>query len=875
MKKLFYGLAPLSCQNVFEDLAHANKHIILFLLVGLSLLPMQSLYAQRITHNFRNTSMSEALTVLAKSTKDYHINFMYNELEDFTVTTNVVKRTAPDAIQQIIGFYPMKMTIDGQNIFVECTQKAPTKMMGRIVDTHHRPVDFANVALLNVRDSSFITGGVTNENGQFVIPCEARKAIVRVSCVGYHTAYGTYNTGKLGSITLKEATMNLQKVVVKGHQKTFEKSREGLLTNVQGTQLSHAGTANDVLKYVPMVTGKDGNFEVFGKGKPEIYINNRKVQGDQELSQLNSSDIKNVELITNPGAKYDGSVRSVIRIRTRRPQGEGWSGTITTKNGFQHYLGTVDQANLKYRVGGWEFFSNMGYLNKKIYFAQTQNMETFGENLWNQDIQIAANARSMDFFAKTGFSWQINDKQSVGAYYTNGELNQRSAIHYLTSSYVGETLDESYLTDALSRNKEMPSHHVNLYYNGEVGKLGIDFNMDYIWRKKWHPEDFMENNVSISEVNQIHSTSDARRRMVAEKLVLSYPFWKGNVELGNEFTSSRVSNDFSINFASMGSSSTVSKENNMAVFVQLTQQWDKVGIQAGLRYEHVKFNYWEDGQAKTDQSKTYNNLFPSMSLDAELGKTQWTLSYSSKTQRPSYEDLDGTVSYVNPLLVETGNPYLAPMKIRTVELNGAWKSFFWNLSYTYTKDAALNVSKPYGEDGKVKLLTMENEPKIQHLQAFVGSQQQFGIWQPKLNVGIIKQWLTIDYQNERKSMGKPHGLLQFQNAIHLPADIWLNLDMQWQFAGYEDNSYMGSASYVNAKLYKAFCKNRFSVSLEANDMFNKDHYNLTLYTNQVKVFQNNKKNDNRTLWLTLRYNFNTSKSRYKGTGAGNAEQNRL
>lgn len=218
-------------------------------LAVLAFLPLLPIHAQRISHNFRNTSMSEALTLLAKSTKDYHINFMYNELEDFTVTTNVVKRTAPDAIQQIIGFYPMKMTIDGQNIFVECTQKTPTKMMGRIVDTHRRPVDFANVALLNVGDSTFITGGVTNENGQFVIPCEARKAIVRVSCVGYQTAYGTYTTGKLGNITLKEATMNLQKVVVKGHQKTFEKSREGLLTNVQGTQLSHAGTANDVLKY--------------------------------------------------------------------------------------------------------------------------------------------------------------------------------------------------------------------------------------------------------------------------------------------------------------------------------------------------------------------------------------------------------------------------------------------------------------------------------------------------------------------------------------------------------------------------------------------------------------------------------------------------
>ena len=153
----------------------------IMLLAGLMSLSLQTIYAQRITRSFRNTSMSEALTILAKSTKDYHINFMYDELEDFTVTTSIVKRTAPDAIRQIMGFYPMKMTIDGENIFVECTQKTPTKMIGRIIDNKNRPVDFANVALLNVRDSSLINGGVTNENGQFVIPCEARKAIVRVS----------------------------------------------------------------------------------------------------------------------------------------------------------------------------------------------------------------------------------------------------------------------------------------------------------------------------------------------------------------------------------------------------------------------------------------------------------------------------------------------------------------------------------------------------------------------------------------------------------------------------------------------------------------------------------------------------------------------
>ena len=97
------------------------------LLAGLMSLSLQTIYAQRITRSFRNTSMSEALTILAKSTKDYRINFMYDELEDFTVTTSIVKRTAPDAIRQIMGFYPMKMTIDGENIFVECTQKTSTQ----------------------------------------------------------------------------------------------------------------------------------------------------------------------------------------------------------------------------------------------------------------------------------------------------------------------------------------------------------------------------------------------------------------------------------------------------------------------------------------------------------------------------------------------------------------------------------------------------------------------------------------------------------------------------------------------------------------------------------------------------------------------------
>ena len=149
------------------------------ILAVISLFFFQVTFAQRITRQYNNVSFSAALKDLNARQDKYSINFVYDELEDFKVTKSIRNQSVPDAIQQLIGFYPIKMKVIDHVIIVECMQKSATKMIGRIVDEHHRPVDFANVALLNVGDSTFITGGVTNENGQFVIPCEAKRAIGR------------------------------------------------------------------------------------------------------------------------------------------------------------------------------------------------------------------------------------------------------------------------------------------------------------------------------------------------------------------------------------------------------------------------------------------------------------------------------------------------------------------------------------------------------------------------------------------------------------------------------------------------------------------------------------------------------------------------
>ena len=152
----------------------------------------------------------------------------------------------------------------------------------------------------------------------------------------------------------------LGEVVVKSNRPVTAIKGDALVTNVAGTQLEHAGTAEDVLVQVPMVVGRDGVFEVFGKGSPAIYINGRLVRDSNELMQISSADIKNVEVVTNPGVRYDASVNSVIRITTKRPQGDGFSGLLRSVLRENKYFSNVNQANFKYRTGGLELFANFG-----------------------------------------------------------------------------------------------------------------------------------------------------------------------------------------------------------------------------------------------------------------------------------------------------------------------------------------------------------------------------------------------------------------------------------------------------------------------------------------------------------------------------------
>ncbi len=648
-----------------------------------------------------------------------------------------------------------------------------------------------------------------------------------------------------------------------------------LVTEIEGSSLAIAGTANDVLARVPMVVDNGGTLEVFGKGSPEIYINGRKVNDIQELAQLNSQDMKNVSVITNPGAAYAANVKSVILIRAKPPKGDGFSGTFRSDNGFQHYFRTGNTIDFKYRTSGLELFANYGWwygYNREDRSNEMTTTTTKGT--YNQTLRTIGKQSYNDMTGKIGFSYMFNDKHSIGAYYQNS-WNRHHILGAIPSEvWQNGNLQDRYNSDVNNKSTALPRHYANLYYSGLLGEFSIDFNADYLWYKS-KEFSFSDECSEMGEDRVVSTVSTNHNRMFAEKLVVSHPIWRGKIQVGEEYTNTHTTNLFSANIPEVPASDNRVDESSIAAFVQMAQQFGRFNIGVGLRYEHVKFDYYDMGQLRDGQSKTYDNLFPSLNVATQIGRVRMGLNYSGKTVRPGYGQLDGAVSYINRLTFETGNPYLKPTKMQTVEYMAQWRQFFAQLSYTYFKDGVYHITEPYGSDGEATIIRTANLDHRHYFQAFVGGQFKVGVWQPRVNVGMMKQWLTLPVNGNLMKMNTPGYLVQWQNAVHLPFDIWLNVDAQLMTPAWDNNMKLSNTPwYVNAKIYKGFFNNALSVTLEAKDLFNTSQKDAMMYNDAVQIVQRNY-SPGRSAMLTLQYRFNTTRDRYRGTGAGNSEKSRF
>lgn len=559
-------------------------------LISLILLSVISMgvSAQRITRQYNNVSFSAALKDLNARQDKYVINFVYDELEDFKVTKNIKNESVPDAIMNLIGFYPIKMKQVDNIIIVECIQKASNRMMGRIVDTHHQPVDFANVALLNVSDSSLITGGVTNENGQFVIPCEVKKAIVKVSCVGYKTYCNAYRTGEVGAITLEDATINLQKVMIKGHRKYISRENGKLTLDVQNSNLKNIGKATDVIKYIPGMLYTNGKYEVFGKGEPVIYIDGRKQTNTSGLSLLSSTNVKSVQLITNPGAEYDAETRSVINITTVHHSLDGLSGIVGAEISKHKNLSNNEEINLNIHKGALDVFLAYQYDNTRSDIRYDVNQFNYEQDTFHEISASEYSDRSHSHDYNVGMNYAINKNHTIGGRYLGSISNYKmldSPFDYM-QTYKNDELLTS--TDNKTEESEKERfHNVNLYYIGKLtDNLQLNLDADYVYAQLKHKQQVSETS-RIDAVSEItHMQNDQRNCATALKGVFAWNMNKNNrLDFGTDF--SKISSwGMSVNEeGKIADDQFKNKETKYAGFSTFRLSASKWKGSIGLRYE--------------------------------------------------------------------------------------------------------------------------------------------------------------------------------------------------------------------------------------------------------------------------------------------------
>ena len=837
--------------------------------------------AQKITRSYDNVSMSEALRNLNELSRDYNISFLYNELEDFRVTTSIKHKSVTDAIMQIIGFYPVRVVKRGESeIYVECTHKTERHLTGTIIDENRQPVPYANVYLLHPSDSTVIGGGVSNEAGVFVIPYEQPTVLARISYVGYKTVCRLCNNEQVGTIQMKPETMTIKGIVVTGERPKVQLQGNSLVMNVEGTVMERMGTAEDVLSRVPTISKKGDVFEILGKGVPLIYLNNRKLTDLQELKNIQSDNIKNVEVIQNPGARYDATVNAVIIIQTKRTAGEGLGVELTSWSRKGHGFANNERINLTYRTGKLELFANLfGAYNKrweKGEFEQT----VFADTLW-----VITNKQKNEVYnpfleGRFGFNYQLDDNNSFGGFYQNTYDYVKTWSDYDDDLLANGSMYDHLQNSSINRAEGAPKHQVNLYYTGKIGKLAIDFNADYTYRDQRNRNQQQELSDEYDD-RDVNTYALTRSRLMAEKLFVTHPLGKGQIEVGEEYTNTRWNSSFENKEGYIANSNNEQHEQAIAPFVELRQQVGRFRLSAGLRYEHVESEYFVGGIRRNDQSRTYDDFFPSVSLSTSVKNLQLSFSYAKRTTRPSYWQLSSDVVYENRLNMQTGNPYLKPVKYHNVNTMAMWKWLYLNVNFSHCVDPILYTVESLESDSKVNLVTHKNYDYADWITITLGAQKSVKLsgsvtWTPQYNISLMKPWLKADFLGEQKSFNHPMLSLQLGNIITFPYDWLVQADFNMHTHGNTGSNanFDCTNPIFSLSVSKDFFKRRLNVKLSGNDLFNGAINRFTLYSNRM-MFRKMEDNDSRCISLSLRYRFNVTPSKYKGTGAGNAEKNRL
>ena len=780
----------------------------------------------------------------------------------------------------------LKMAALMAAVMMSLTAQAKTQDVGgKVIDQNGEPLPFVSVALLTA-DSTYIQGATSDENGVFQIKTTDACCILRLSYIGYRTQYVDVKGSEVGTIRMEEDQTMLKEITVKGQMPKTKLTGNSMITTIQGTVLGSSGTAKEMLAKVPGMTAKGDELEVLGKGTPVFYINGRKMQDKDELKRLRSEEILSVEVITNPGAEYDATISAVVRIKTVRRDGEGFGFDLTAANNQDLAFGYSDPSstlNLRYRHNNIDLFGMVNYWKwdnpNDLRIKQSTFLADNGaiKNIL-QDSHIRNDWHGQGLNYNLGFNWQLNEQHSIGA---------RVERHDQFKTYNDVWVEsENNQTGRDRSHQDDHSHYPynwqgNAYYNGQVGKLNIDLNVDFLTEKE-NGDNRID--VILPEPQQMEQKSQSSSRLWAAKLVLSYPVWKGQLQAGTEMSFAKRESSSSITNYPLPSNDSEVKENNVAAFVAYNADLQKWGtLSAGLRYEHVGFDYTDHLDGKNSMTRYQDEFFPNVTWSKQFGTIQAALAYTMKTVRPNYSSLNDCILYLNSFTLQQGDSKLKNATMQEVSINARYKWLNLFIAYERRDNTITQVPMAYNDEGIMLLKQANLKDPVRNLAVFLSANPTWGIYSPSWTLGGQKFWNTMTFDDPRTATGKTD--VTFTKPIFFfDLNNTFRLKHRWQLEA--NASIMTKGDVLNFRMLSPSCNLRFVVQkywlkndalclrASISDVFQRSVQDVAQDCGFFYGEQTTRSRSHR-LDISIRYTFNASKSKYKGTGAGKVEQERM
>src|SRR5438552_5291336 len=561
--------------------------------------------------------------------------------------------------------------------FIGYAQTNTGKISGTVIDGNAKTIESSTITLLYSKDSSVVKMSFVDKNGHFEFEnIPEGKYLVSVSAVGHQKGYSEIfevtpekNSIELKTIELVPQTKELTGVTVSARKPLIEQKIDRTIVNVDAAVSNVGATALEVLEKSPGITvDKDGNISLKGKQGVQVYIDGRpSYLSGQDLVNLlrnmSATQLDQIEIMTNPPAKYDAAGNSgIINIQTKKNKQVGFNGTATAGYSQGKYWRTNESLNMNYRNGKFNAFMNYGF-NKNYGFQELTIHRTY----LHPDKSVDALFDQVAFMPRSGSSNNLKfgldyfvDKKTTLGFLASGFIDPEHQLNYNTSylKNAGNFVDSIVYSTSDTRDK-WKNGSLNLNFRHEFDSTGRELTADLDYSKYLSTNNQLFINASFNPNGTKRGQTDLLGDLPVDiniysaKMDYTHPLKKqAKIEAGVK--SSYVNTDNKANYFNLAgvdwqidydkTNRFQYKENINAAYVSFNKQYKKLGVQAGLRFENTNYKGYQLGNAQHADSVFNNNyitLFPTFFFSYSINdKNQFGLNLGRRIDRPAYQDLN-------------------------------------------------------------------------------------------------------------------------------------------------------------------------------------------------------------------------------------------